>query len=47
MVSTSLPRDRVDYLPMIDRPIIEWPNGARVALCAEGRGQVLQSNILL
>ena len=23
---------RVDYLPMIDRPVIKWPNGARVAL---------------
>ena len=22
---------RVDYLPMIDRPIIKWPNDARVA----------------
>ena len=27
-----LPPDRVDYSPIIDRPIIEWPNGARVAL---------------
>ena len=26
-----LPPDRVDYLPMIDRPIIKWPNDARVA----------------
>ena len=24
--------NRVDYLPMIDRPIVRWPNGARVAL---------------
>ena len=24
--------DRVDYSPIIDRPIIKWPNGARVAL---------------
>src|SRR5918998_1113986 len=24
--------DRVDYLPIIDRPIIKWPNEARVAL---------------
>ena len=23
--------DRVDYLPMIDRPVIKWPNHARVA----------------
>ncbi|MBI4182549.1 MAG: polysaccharide deacetylase family protein [Proteobacteria bacterium] len=23
--------DRVDYLPIIDRPAIRWPNGARVA----------------
>ena len=23
--------DRMDYLPMIDRPIIKWPNNARVA----------------
>ena len=27
-----LPPDRVDYSPMIDRPTIRWPNGARVAL---------------
>lgn len=26
-----LPPNRVDYLPMIDRPIIEWPHNARVA----------------
>jgi hypothetical protein len=26
-----LPPDRVDYLPIIDRPIIKWPNNARVA----------------
>src|ERR1700754_5135275 len=31
MRDISLPRDRVDYLPMIDRPIIRWPNNARVA----------------
>ena len=24
--------DRVDYSPIIDRPVIKWPNGARVAL---------------
>ena len=29
MVSTS---NRVDYSPIIDRPKLEWPNGARVAL---------------
>ena len=28
----SLPPDRVDYSPIIDRPAIKWPNGARVAL---------------
>src|SRR3972149_4680134 len=28
---TPLAPDRVDYLPMIDRPIIKWPNNARVA----------------
>ena len=27
-----LPPNRVDYSPIIDRPIIKWPNGARVAL---------------
>ena len=27
-----LPPDRVDYSPIIDRPAIRWPNGARVAL---------------
>jgi peptidoglycan/xylan/chitin deacetylase (PgdA/CDA1 family) len=27
-----LPPYRVDYSPIIDRPIIRWPNGARVAL---------------
>ena len=27
-----LPPDRVDYSPIIDRPIIKWPNDARVAL---------------
>jgi allantoinase len=26
-----LPPNRVDYLPIIDRPIIKWPNNARVA----------------
>ena len=26
-----LPPNRVDYSPIIDRPRIEWPNGARVA----------------
>jgi allantoinase len=28
----ALPPHRVDYLPIIDRPTIKWPNGARVAL---------------
>ena len=28
----SLAPDRVDYLPMVDRPVIKWPNDARVAL---------------
>ena len=27
-----LPPHRVDYSPIIDRPIIKWPNDARVAL---------------
>ena len=26
-----LPPHRVDYLPMIDRPVIKWPHHARVA----------------
>ena len=26
-----LPPDRVDYSPIIDRPIIRWPNNARIA----------------
>ena len=28
----ALPPYRVDYSPIIDRPTIKWPNGARVAL---------------
>ncbi len=28
----SLPPHRVDYLPIIDRPRIEWPGGARIAV---------------
>lgn len=28
----SIPPHRTDYLPIIDRPVIKWPNGARVAL---------------
>ncbi len=28
----ALPPDRIDYLPIIDRPIIKWPNDARVAV---------------
>ena len=27
-----IPPNRVDYMPIIDRPTIKWPNGARVAL---------------
>ena len=27
----SLAPNRVDYLPIIDRPVIRWPNNARVA----------------
>ena len=27
-----LKHDRFDYSPIIDRPKLEWPNGARVAL---------------
>ena len=26
-----LPPERIDYLPMVDRPVIRWPNDARVA----------------
>jgi len=26
-----LPPHRMDYLPMIDRPVIKWPHNARVA----------------
>ena len=26
-----LPPNRMDYLPMIDRPIIKWPNDAKIA----------------
>ena len=28
----ALPPDRIDYLPIVDRPVIKWPNDARVAL---------------
>ena len=28
----ALPPNRVDYSPIIERPRLEWPNGARVAL---------------
>ncbi len=28
----SLPPNRVDYSPIIDRPILKWPNNAQVAL---------------
>ena len=28
----ALPPNRLDYSPIIDRPIIKWPNDARVAL---------------
>ncbi len=28
----ALAPNRVDYLPIIDRPVIKWPNEARVAL---------------
>ncbi|MDE0845733.1 MAG: polysaccharide deacetylase family protein [Actinomycetota bacterium] len=27
----ALPPNRIDYLPMVDRPTISWPDGARVA----------------
>jgi hypothetical protein len=30
-VFMPLAPDRVDYSPIIDRPVIRWPNGARVA----------------
>ncbi len=29
--AAKLPPDRFDYLPIIDRPVIKWPNDARVA----------------
>ena len=29
--ATRLAPDRFDYLPIIDRPVIKWPNNARVA----------------
>src|SRR5580658_5028683 len=28
---SKLQPDRFDYLPIIDRPVIKWPNNARVA----------------
>ena len=31
MPEASLAPHRVDYLPIVDRPVIRWPNGARVA----------------
>ena len=31
VITVPLAPDRVDYLPMIDRPVIRWPNNARVA----------------
>ena len=31
-VGAPLQPDRFDYLPIIDRPVIKWPNNARVAL---------------
>src|SRR5438046_5191802 len=30
--AVSLPPDRVDYCPIVDRPRIVWPDNARVAL---------------
>ena len=27
----ALPPNRFDYSPIIDRPVIKWPNNARVA----------------
>ena len=27
----ALPPYRVDYSPIIDRPVIKWPNNARIA----------------
>ena len=29
--ASKLPPDRFDYLPITDRPVIKWPNNARVA----------------
>ena len=31
-MTVGLPPDRFDYCPIVDRPRIVWPNGARVAL---------------
>ena len=28
----ALPPDRVDYSPIVDRTVIKWPNGVRVAV---------------
>src|SRR5262245_10158968 len=35
----SLPPGRIDYLPMIDRPRIVWPNKARVAFWVAPNGE--------
>jgi len=31
MSTGAVAPDRIDYLPIVDRPVIKWPNGARVA----------------
>ena len=31
MARAALAPDRIDYLPIVDRPAIRWPNNARVA----------------
>ena len=31
MARAALAPDRIEYLPIIDRPVIRWPNNARVA----------------
>jgi hypothetical protein len=40
-----LPPDRVDYLPIIDRPIIKWPNNARVAFWVAPNVEHYESDI--
>ena len=37
-----LPPNRVDYSPIIDRPRIEWPDGARVAFWGRTQHRALR-----